>query len=178
MVLKRDEYDAPYFGADESDLKRKSGYSNYLELQINWVAEKRWKDFIVKHNLKSTDKILELGGAVGHFAKVARKQGLKVVCVDWSQWCLDNKMISNLIQEDALTYLQSQPDDSFDVVVSFAMLDCIPIDQLSLLYQEIKRVAPKQIHQIYQGRNPRYYNVHDLAYWNLLFEDAVIEPYG
>lgn len=178
MVLKKIEYDAAYFGDTESDLRRKSGYSNYLELETDWIAEKKWKDFIARHNLKPTDKILELGGAVGHFAKVAREQGLNVVCIDWSQWSFDNKVIPDLIQEDALTYLQTQPDNSFDVVVSFTFLDCIPTDKLSLFSQEIKRVATKQFHQLYERRNPSYYNSHELKYWQSLFSKGVEMIYG
>ena len=175
-MLTREQYDDAYFGDHKSDLKRRSGYSDYLR-QLDIDGEKRWKDFIVKHNLKSTDKILELGGGVGHFAKVAREQGLDVTCVDWSKWCLDNKLISNLIHEDALTYLKSQPDNSFDVVVSFFFLDCIQKEQLSLISKEIKRVAPKQIHQIYSRRNADYYNVQNLEYWQSLFSKNVIVIY-
>ena len=176
MTLTREQYDDAYFGDPKSDLKRRSGYAYYLK-QIDYEGEKKWKDFIVEHNLKSTDKILELAGGVGHFAKVAREQGLDVTCVDWSQWCYDNKLISDLIHEDALTYLKSQPDNSFDVVVSFYFLDCIQKDQLLLLSQEIKRVSTKQIHQIYSRRNENYYNVQDLTYWQSLFSQNVIVIY-
>jgi len=154
----REEYDAAYFGDPKTDLRRIFAYSNYLGVLDN-LAVKQCKDFIAEHKLKPTDKILELGGAVGHFTKVARAQGLNVTCVDWSQWCLDNKLISNLIHEDALTYLKSQPDNSFDVVVSFFFLDCIPEKQLKELSKEIKRVTTKQIHQLYASPNPRFYNV-------------------
>ncbi len=176
MTLTREQYDAAYFGDSKSDLQRRSGYSDYLR-QINDGWEKKWKDFIAEHNLKSTDKILELAGGIGHFAKVAREQGLDVTCVDWSQWCFDNKVIEDLIHEDALTYLKSQPDNSFDVVVSFFFLDCIQKDQLELLSQEIKRVSTKQIHWIYPRRNADYYNVQDLTYWQSLFSQDVTVRY-
>jgi len=174
-MLTREEYDDAYFGDPRSDLKRKSGYGDYLR-QLDNLTEKKWKDFITEHNLKSTDKILELGGGVGSFTKVAREQGLDVTCVDWSKWCLDNKLISNLIHEDALTYLKSQPDNSFDVVVSFYFLDCIQKDQLLLLSQEIKRVSTKQIHHLYPNPNPRFYNVQNLSYWQSMgFQNVIIK---
>lgn len=177
MTLTREQYDDAYFGDPKSDLNRRSGYSDYLRTQTDSYTAKKWKDFIVKHNLKPTDKILELAGGIGHFTKVAREQGLDVTCVDWSQWCFDNKIIPDLIHEDALTYLKSQPDNSFDVVVSFFFLDCIQKDQIELLSKEIKRVTTKQIHQIYPRRNADYYNVQNLSYWQSLFSQDVIVMY-
>ena len=171
-MLSREQYDGAYFGDLKVDLIRRSGYSDYLRtLEIDFTN--RWKDFIVKHNLKSSDKILELGGGVGHFAKIAREHGLGVTCVDWSKWCYDNKLISDLIYEDALTYLKSQKDNSFDIVISFFFLDCIAKKQIPLISKEIKRVAPKQIHTIYSTRNADYYNVQNLEYWQKLFSKNV-----
>ncbi len=172
-MLSRKQYDDAYFGDPKSDLRRRSGYSDYL-YQVDIDFCNKWKDFIVEHELKSTGKILELAGGVGYFAKLAREDGLDVTCVDWSQWCYDNKLISDLINEDALTYLKSQKDNSFDVVVSFFFLDCIAKKQIPLISKEIKRVAKKQIHWIYPRRNADYYNVQDLEYWQKLFSKNVI----
>jgi len=179
MTLKQNEYNESYFGDPNSPLKHKAGYSNYLELQTNWVQRERIKKFLIRHNIPKNSKILELGAAVGFMGKIATEEGYKNwTCVDFSLWCKKNEL-SPIIEQDALSYLQSQPDNSFDVIVSFALLECLSNPSLVTLYQQMRRVGIKQIHQTFEESNSKFYNIKTLADWkSLLSQDTVIEFYG
>jgi len=171
--LTRAEYDGAYFGDPESDIRRKAGYSNYLELDTNWKLKKKYQDFIDKHKLQLSGRILELGAAVGYFGKIARENNLNIVSVDWSQWCYDNKC-SDLTNEDALTFLKAQPDSTFDIIVSFHFIECLTDEQAKELEIEMKRVAPKQIHVTQRDPNEKWYTRHTPDEWNFIFPQAEV----
>lgn len=102
-------------------------------------------------------KILELGCGVGTYAKEARKQDLDWTAIDVSPWCKRHEA-TPIIKQDAMTYLQSQPNDSFDYVVSFALMECFDDVEIQKLKIEMDRVGRNQIHLTYKNPNPRYYN--------------------
>lgn len=178
MVLNAEDYDAAYFGYIESDLKRKSGYSNYLELQTNYIAKRNYEKFIASHNFKAKDKILELGAAVGYFGKIARVNGLNVKCVDVSQWCYDNRMHPDFEKADAFEFLPGVQDKSFDYIISFGFLECFADTKLQALVILMNQVAKKQIHVIYKEGKSQWYNIKTISQWKSFFDDsAIIEKY-
>ncbi len=181
MVLTKSKYDEIYYQVIiENGIRKEriAGYTDYLELQCNWVFKKRYEDFLTRHNILTTDRILELGGAVGYFKKVATELGYDITSVDWSAWCKQNEL-SSIIEQDALSYLQAQPDNSFDVIVSFTFLECFTNAKLVKLYLEMKRVGIKQIHQIPSEDTTNSYNLKTIVeYQSLLPDDTVIEFYG
>lgn len=178
MVLKTEEFDAAYFGDVESDLKRKSGYSNYLELQTNWIQKERYEKFIASHDFKPGDKILELGAAIGYFGKIARVNGLTVKCVDVSQWCYDNRLHPDFEKADALEFLKTLERKSFDYIISFGFLESFDDVQLRALIILMNQIAKKQIHRIYEEGNPKWYNIKTIEKWKSFFDDsAIIENY-
>ncbi len=177
-VLTRLQYDAAYFGAVESDLKRKSGYSNYLEQHANYIAKRNYEKFIATHDFKPGDKILELGAAVGYFGKIARVNGLNVKCVDISQWCYDKRLHPDFEKADALEFLLSVQDKSYDYIISFGFLECFNDTKLQALIILMNQVAKKQIHCIYGEGNSTWYNIKTIPQWKSFFdESAIIENY-
>ena len=65
---------------------------------------------------------------------------------------------TKIIQQDALSFLNNQPKNSFDYIVSFAFLECFSNDDLKFLKLQMDRVAKKQIHYCFKDPNPIYYN--------------------
>ena len=180
MVLNLNQYDAAYFGDIESDLKRKSGYSNYLELHTNYIAKRNIKKFLIRHAIPKNAKVLELGAAVGFMGKVATQEGYtNWMCVDVSSWCKKHKVFP-VTQQNALSYLRAQANNSFDYIITRALIECIPANQLQNYAIEAKRVAKKQIHTTYIESNTRYYIVKTLPEWTSDFHndpDIIIEDY-
>ncbi len=171
MVLNINQYDAGYYGDVESDLKRKSGYSNYLEQQSQALIQKRLQTFLDRYNIPKNAKILELGAGCGHLAKLARENGYtNWIAVDWSAWCQANKVFDSLIKQDALSYLQTQPDNSFDYIISRALVECFSANDLVKFLDECSRVGTNQIHDTFPDPNPNYYNKVALT--------SVIKKYG
>lgn len=171
-------FDAAYFGAVESDLKRKSGYSNYLEQQTSWIQKEFYEKFIVSHDFKPGDKILELGAAIGYFGKIAGINGLNVECVDVSQWCYDNRLHPSFTKADVITYLGTLEDKSYDYIISFGFLECFDDTRLQALIILMNQVAKKQIHRVYRKGNSKWYNIKTIPQWKSFFDDsATIEEY-
>lgn len=178
MVLKTEDFDAAYFGDVESDLKRKSGYSNYLEGQTNYLQKRLYEKFIASYNFKSGDKILELGAAVGYFGKIARVNGLNVKCVDVSSWCYENRLHPDFEKADALEFLPGVQDKFYDYIISFGFLESFDDVKLQALIILMNRVAKKQIHYIYEEGNPEWYNIKTNSQWQTFFDDStIIENY-
>lgn len=145
-------FDAAYFGLDP-DLKRNSGYDNYLEL-IKEIPYLKRADRALS---KVSGKILELGCGVGTYQKLAEKKGLDWLGIDSSTWCYQNK-VTEITFSDALDFLKSQKDNSFDFIVSFAFLECQNEKQLQLIKNQMDRVAKNQLHYCYKNPNPDFYN--------------------
>ena len=178
MVLSKEDFDDAYFGDVESDLKRKSGYSNYLEQHTNYIQKRIYEKFIVAHDFKPGDKILELGAAVGYFGKIARVNGLNVKCVDVSQWCYDNRMHPDFEKADALEFLPGVQDKFYDYIISFGFLECFADTKLQALIILMNQVAKKQIHVIYKEGKSQWYNIKTISQWKSFFDDsAIIEKY-
>lgn len=158
--LTSKDFSPAYFGDIEESrgLRHDAGYTNYLELETNYIAERNIKKFFTRHNIPKTVRVLELGSAVGFMGKIAKQEGhTDWVCVDWSNWCKRHEVYP-VIEQDALTFLTSQDDNSFDYIISKAFLECFNDDALKILKIEMDRVGKNQIHYLYKEPNPLYYN--------------------
>lgn len=172
MVLAKSDYDAAYFGDIEESggLRHDAGYSNYLEIVKEAGYQKR-SDYVLS---KVSGRILELACGVGTYVRLAKQRGLDWVAVDASDWCKRHEE-APLIEQDALTYLQSQSDNSFDWIVSFAFLECLSPSQLLQYYKETKRVGKNQIHSVYKSPNPKYYESRDISQLKQILTENNIE---
>lgn len=182
MVLNRNKYDAAYFGdLDESGgTRHTAGYSNYLELETNYVTRRNIVAFLTRHNIPKTAKILELGAGVGFMGLVATEQGYTDwTCVDWSNWAKRHEVFP-VIEEEAQTYLELQTDNFYDYIISRAAIECVPQNKLQALAIEAKRVAVKQIHSTYLAANLTFYNIKTLPQWEQEFlndPDIIVEDF-
>lgn len=125
--------------------------------------------------------MLELGAAIGFMGKIATEEGYTDwTCVDWSAWAKANEVYP-VTEQDALSYLQAQADNSFDYVISRALLECVDAKDLDTLITECNRVATsKQIHTTYNEAPAQYYNIKSLPDWATDFlndPDIIIENY-
>lgn len=174
MTLKQLDYDEAYFMQNSKNVDRphKAGYTNYFELQTNYIAERNIKAFLKRHNIPKNAKILELGAAVGFMGKVATEEGYtNWTCVDWSSWCKQNEVYP-VIEQDVLSYLRAQADNSFDYIISRLLIECIPTNKLQNHAVEAKRVASKHIHAVSLQTN-QYYNIKTLPEWT---DDFLNDP--
>lgn len=160
MVLTQSQYDAAYFDDREESngLKHSAGYTEYLKFQTDHVRKAKILDFLNKHKIPKDATILELGAAVGFAGLIAKEQGYKNwTCLDWSDYCKKHEVYP-IIKQDALTWLKTLDDNSYDYIISFAFLECCNNDGLTNCKTEMDRVAVKQIHQCHERPNPLYYN--------------------
>jgi len=181
MILKRKDYGAPYFGDPSQPPKHDAEYSNYIELHTNWRAKRSIKKFLIRHNIPKNAKILEGGAGIGFMGKIATEEGYtNWTCVDWSNWCKRHEVYP-VIEQDVLSYLQAQADNSFDYIITHALIECIPLNQLQALATEAKRVGIKQIHATYIQPNAQFYEVKTLPEWATVFLndlDVIIEDHS
>jgi len=182
MVLNRSQYDAAYFGdLDESGgLRHKAGYSRYLISQTDGFEREGLEAFLLRHDIPKDVKVLELGAGIGFLGKVATDQGYtNWTCVDWSNWCKRHEVYP-VIEEEALIYLQAQPDNSFDYIISRSLIECIKPNELQDHAIESKRVGIKQIHTVSLEVNTKFYTLKTIPEWATQFlndPDITIEDY-
>jgi len=115
VFLNRNKYGAPYFGdvIESGGLRHDAGYSDYLGFAIGWKERLIIQKFLTRHNIPKNVRILELGASIGFMGKVATEEGYtNWTCVDWSDWCKRHEVFT-IIEEDALVYLNSIPDNSY-----------------------------------------------------------------
>ena len=88
---------------------------------------------MTRHTISLTATVLELGAAVGFMRKVAIEEGYtNWTSVDWSNWCKRHE-VSVIVEQDGFSYLQAQADNSFDYVITRALLECIDTKDLDTL---------------------------------------------
>lgn len=155
MILSRSQYDAAYFGdiIESGGLRHEAGYTYYLDL----IKEKPYLKRSDRVFNTASERILELGCGIGTYAKIALSRGLDWIALDWSLWAKQHE-VTPIIEEDALTYLLAQANNSFDYIVSFGFIECFTDGQLLVLKNEMDRVGINQIHLTYENPNPLYYN--------------------
>ena len=156
MVLKQKDYDAAYFGdtIESGGLRHDAGYRYYLKLILQKPYQKRCDRFINA----ASGKILELGCGVGTYARKGRVQGLDWTAIDVSNWCKRHE-VTTIIENDALTFLQAQTNNSFDWIVSWGFIECLKDSDLKTMKDEMNRVCINQKHFSYTNPNSQYYNI-------------------
>ncbi len=181
VKLSRNIYDGAYFGDPNSDTKHKAGYTNYQYRSGQANQQRYLERFLNAHQIPKNAKVLELGAALGHLGKLATVNGYtNWTCVDWSQWCQDNKVYETLVNEDAIEFLKSSADKSFDYIISRALIECLANNELVTFATECLRVGTKQIHTTFAEPNSKFYTVKDLDNWKTVLgniPDIIVENY-
>ncbi len=118
---------------------------------------KRYLPLITETNLAPQAKIIDLGCGRGEWLELLQTAGYDPIGVDLNRLTLDQCAAQQLtvIQADALTYLQSLPDQSVAAVTGFHIIEHLPFDVLTTLVAEAFRVVQPGGFVLFETPNPR-----------------------
>jgi len=181
VFLTISEYDAAYFGdlVESGGLAHDAGYTDYLE-KVNRkhrfdvgtpnkpynVKNEGHKKLLETEGLENA-AIVELGGGTGTLGQVMIEEGFTWHVVDVANWCFRHKVIPdiNFTEQDALSYLQAQGNNSIDAIFSTSFMVIFDTPDLQPLIDEMRSKSKRQIHFIEERPNPTYYQVRTLEQW-------------
>lgn len=85
--------------------------------------------------------IVDLGCGRGEWLELLREQGSKAIGVETNRVMIDlcRKRGFEVIDQDALAYLRSRPDESLRAVTGFHIIEHMPPEKLIMLFDEITR---------------------------------------
>ncbi len=130
---------AQKFGKEYFDGDRKYGYGGYF-------YDGRWKrvvsNFIKYYNLKSGDRVLDVGCAKGFLVKDFLDRGIDVYGIDISNYAIDNchKDVVSRVKVASAKSLPF-PDKSFKLVISINTLHNLNKSECTIAMKEIMRVS-------------------------------------
>lgn len=164
-VLPQQAYDQRYFdGGQHPGL---GGYSSYKRMPLHYAGEfehdgphfpeeknsfkcpheyfaRQSKNIFDRFGLQGR-RVLDLGCAKGFHVKSLIDMGAIATGVDWSPYALSHcepEVKSFLKNSEVLAYLQTLPNQSFDVIIGLRLLPCLPATSISSFFTQVKRVAP------------------------------------
>jgi 2-polyprenyl-3-methyl-5-hydroxy-6-metoxy-1,4-benzoquinol methylase len=117
----------------------------------------RYLPLIGETNLAPQAKIIDLGCGRGEWLELLQTAGYAPIGVDLNRLTLEQCTAQQLtvIQADALTYLQSLPDQSVAAVTGFHIIEHLPFDMLTTLVAEAFRVIQPGGFVLFETPNPR-----------------------
>lgn len=150
-------YNESYFNGRRAEYSHNAGYSNYDSSKNSIV-----KSFIkLYERAEFLEPILELGCAKGYVIEKLLELNYNAKGVDVSSFAISesNKELKPfLIISEAISFLKTQPDNSYGTVFSMWFLECLNDTELKELSFEINRVSINQIHYTNSNSNKKYYN--------------------
>jgi len=157
---------ASQFGQDYWDGDRQYGYGGYS-------YDGRWRSVADKmaetYNLKSGDKILDVGSGKGFLLYELTKAvpGVEIQGLDISTYGIENsKEEVKPFQTEGHAKELPWEDDSFDLVISLGALHNLPVNELFAAIKEIERVgSTNKWIMVESYRNER--EKANLLYWQL-----------
>lgn len=169
MQHGKDEFDKQYFGI----FFKKYDYSELMFYQ-RWF--KGWLHFLDRHlSLKDGQNrsVLEVGCAIGAFAKLLKERGFKVVAVDISEYIIKKakKLQTNIEFKVSNIEDKVDPKEQFDYIFAFEILEHLqqPKKALYNMKQLLKKngvlvfSTPEPSQQTLA--DPMHINVHFPKYW-------------
>ena len=103
----------------------------------------RYKEYL-KYLNPDIKTALDIGCGRGEWTGLLQKNSIDAYGIDLNFAMLNvgkNQGIKNLQKIDAFDFFQSCPDNSYDLVTAFHIIEHIPFEKLFVFLQEIKRVA-------------------------------------
>jgi ubiquinone/menaquinone biosynthesis C-methylase UbiE len=118
---------------------------------------RRYLPLISETNLAPQAKIIDLGCGRGEWLELLQTAGYAPIGIDLNTLTLEQCTAQQLtvIQADALTYLQSLPDQSVAAVTGFHIIEHLPFDILTTLVAEAFRVVQPGGFVLFETPNPR-----------------------
>jgi ubiquinone/menaquinone biosynthesis C-methylase UbiE len=188
LVLGKTEYNENYFNGRNTGVRLAWGYADIRELAVATAKADGPALPYPPHIKRHIDKIpggvnltgvtvLDIGGAVGNYAKYGKQLGIgtwDILDLNIDDWCNLNKYVEvdNFFTGDAVVELQSVQNfknNSYDIIFSSSFLECIDPSELPTLIPEMNRVAKTiQIHIVSTTPPTTFadkYNFQTLAWW-------------
>lgn len=186
-IIKRYDISDGYY--DRKYYLGEKGEYRYLYLSRNSKTLLRqisfwYRAFYIKlfHNPKT---LLDVGCGTGELVQILRRLGIDAKGLDISQEALDlaRNDVKPFLKQGNITAIPFA-DNSFDLVVSFDVLEHIERSKLKKVVKETVRVAKKKIiHKIYTTENvlialyhqydPSHVSIFSHGFWEKLFSSAV-----
>jgi len=171
--LKREEYNAAYFGDCPAGGNHPAGYSQYDRGTRSDGSDQFSKlaDFIHSRFDLNNKLVAELGCACGYLVADLRRLGAFASGIDWSKHCIevrpDVSAVGHIHEEDARDYLAREGDESpfVDLLVSRFFLETFDSQDIPRLARRMNRKAKKQIHIFSLNPNPEWYLNYSLDWW-------------
>ena len=142
----------------------------YYDFPCNYVtAEMIWK--------KKPENVLEVGGARGFISKIIQSYGIPVTCMDFSEYCHQNRVVKEFVKHDATIKPYPFKDKEFDLCFSNAVLEHIPDEKIDITIGEIVRVSKRGIHGTPFSKpgndiDPTHCSIHPKDWWINKFKDV------
>ncbi|MDD2358694.1 MAG: class I SAM-dependent methyltransferase [Thiovulaceae bacterium] len=107
------------------------------------VIKKRYEAYLqyLTPNIKSA---LDIGCGRGEWTQLLQENSIDASGIDLNSAMLNegvSRGIKNLQNIDAFDFFKSCPDNSFDMVTAFHIIEHIPFEKLFLFLQELKRIV-------------------------------------
>ena len=150
-------FDKSYFNGRRAEYSHNAGYSNY-DLERNNVRKRVDKMFAGAYQ---KGNVLELGCAKGFAVERLMELGVEAKGVDISEFAISEakeEIKKHLVLEEVISFLKSQPSNSYENIVSFWFIECLNDEELSELSKEANRVSNNQYHFTNSFCNKKYYN--------------------
>lgn len=172
MVLDPTKFDASYFGdtVASGGIKTTYGYSNYIKIKETDTKVKT----ISEHFGDLTGKsVLDVGGAIGVYAKYAKDLGCTeydVLDLNIDGWCEANlkEEVDGFMTGNAVEKLKEISDNSYDLVFTSQLLDCLSDSHIALILKEINRISiGGSIHVVTPNSPKDWYNPHELSWYKI-----------
>ncbi len=102
-------------------------------------------------------KALDIGCGRGEWVELLQSKGIDAYGVDLNHAMVEDGIlhdVKNLEVKDAFEFLASCPDNSFDLITAFHIIEHIPFEKLLVLFKELKRVASSNAVILLETPNP------------------------
>lgn len=126
---------------DEVPLDDRESYAFELAYRADRAAVAN-RYLAVASMLEPGSEVLELGSGTGTFLQTCQDLGHRAVGVDRSEVMVSTAVASGLeaTVDDAVSFLERQPDESFDCIAAFHLVEHLPGERLRVLCSEAHRV--------------------------------------
>lgn len=125
---------------DEVPLDDKEHYTFELAYRADEATLAK-RHLTVASMLEPGSEVLELGSGTGAFLRTCQALGHRAVGVDRSEVMVSTALASGVevTVDDAISFLERQPDASFDCIAAFHLVEHLPGESLRVLCSEVHR---------------------------------------
>lgn len=142
-------FEDKFRGSRESILRRYEEYYNFVQ--------------------NSPKVSLDIGCGRGEWVELLQDRGIDAQGVDLNSAMLQvgkDAGVQNLNEEDAFTFLENIPPNTYDLITAFHIIEHIPFEKLLVLLSQIKRVAKDGAVILLETPNPTNLQVAATHFYN------------